>query len=248
MSETELEKEQDPSENSETVEQISQEEIVLLEEEPPQEEETEKKPNKVVSVICTILFIFLVVLFGARIYVSSRYGGVLVQGESMRQTLQGGEWLLMELTEKGAQADYGDIIVLDVRKYPNATAEEGFLIKRLIAKGGDKVYCKEGEVYVWYQGTDGFVKLDEPYAYYLRGKSNFSFASEAHPYVVETGKIFYLGDNRQNSKDSEDEYASANGMLVNETDIHGVVYDWAIAYQTPLRLIFLTETYFNRGE
>jgi signal peptidase I len=166
----------------------------------------------------------------------------------MRKTLQGGEWLLMQLTDKGTKADYGDIIVIDVRSYQGATAQEGFLIKRLIAKGGDKLYCKQGRIFIWYKGADGFVELEEPYAYYANGKSLYQFASYEEPFVVPEGKIFYLGDNRQNSKDSEEEYSSQNGVIVNETDIHGVVPDWAITYQKPLRILFLTETYFKQGE
>ena len=205
-----------------------------------------KKVGKIASTFFTILFVILMLFFGARVYVSTNYGGVAVDGASMRQTLQGGEWLLMELTSTGAKADYGDIIVVDVRSYSGSTAREGFLIKRLIAKGGDKLYCKQGRIFIRYKGAEEYVELDEPYAYYQTGKSLYNFASYEQPYEIQEGKIFYLGDNRQNSKDSEEEYASANGVIVNETDIHGVVPQWAITYQVPLRILFLTETYFKQ--
>ena len=204
-----------------------------------------KKPNKILSAIFTVIFVILLAFLGARIYVSSTYGAVLVKGESMRNTLQGGEWLLMHLTEKGAKAERGDIVVLDVRNKEGATAKEGYLIKRLIATEGDKLYCKGGRIFIWYNGADNFVELEEDYTYYSVGKSLYSFASYETPYELGKGEIFYLGDNRQSSKDSQEEFETQNGMILKETDIHGVVYEWAMTYQTPLRWLFLTETFFN---
>ena len=207
-----------------------------------------EKWNKIFNVILTVLLIMMIIFFGARAYVSQYYGGVNVSGHSMQQTLQDGEWLLMHLADKGAKANYGDIIVLDVRGYKNATAEEGFLIKRLIAKGGDQLYCEQGQIFICYAGTDEFVLLEEPYAYYEQDKSTYSFASKKNPYKIQEGEIFYLGDNRQNSKDSEEEFASSRGMILKETDIHGVVPKWAVKFHTALRWIFLTETFFKTGE
>lgn len=215
---------------------------------PEWEEEVElqpKKPNKLLSAIFTVVLVVLVAFLGVRIFVSSTCGAVLVKGTSMQNTLQGGEWLLMHLTKKGAKAQRGDIVVLNVQGKEGATAEEGFLIKRLIATEGDKFYCKGGRIFIWYNGTDGFVELEEPYAYYSANKSMYSFASYETPYELGEGEIFYLGDNRIVSKDSQEEFEAENGLILKETDIHGVVYDWAVTYQTPIRLLLLTETFFK---
>ena len=205
-----------------------------------------KTRSKFATALFVALFVILSVFLGARIYVSNYFGAVEIDGTSMQNTLQDGEWLLMRLTEKGAKAERGDIVVLDVRNKPSATAEGGFLIKRLIAMEGDKLYCRSGRIFICYNGEEEFVELDEPYAYYSANKSTYSFASYENPYVLGEGEIFYLGDNRIVSKDSEEEFSKTDGLILKETDVHGVVYQWAVTYQTPLRWVFLTETFFKK--
>ena len=131
----------------------------------------EKKSNKLLNTLFACIFVVLLAFLGVRIYASTNYGAVNVVGESMKNTLQGGEWLMMHLTKNGAKAERGDIIVLNVQGKTGATAQNGFLIKRLIAKEGDKLYCKGGRIFIWYNGADGFTELHEDYAYYHTGKS-----------------------------------------------------------------------------
>lgn len=133
----------------------------------------------------------------------------------------------------GGDAERGDVIVVDVRSYGDEYdfGNTQFLIKRLIAVEGDTVYCEDGEVYIRYAGTEEFVPLDEPY---IPDGEIYSFG----PYEVGTDEIFFLGDNRLNSKDSRyKEGLSHLDCLYKESDIYGIVPDWAIKYKEILKYI-----------
>ena len=104
-----------------------------------------------------------------------------------------------------AVVDYGDVIVVSVDDYSewegrldSKGKQVRFLIKRLIAKAGDTVYCENGTVYLKKSWENEFTALDEPYAYYLGQASSYDFGV----YELQEGEIFFLGDNRQNSQDS----------------------------------------------
>ncbi|MBQ8319416.1 MAG: signal peptidase I [Clostridia bacterium] len=193
--------------------------------------------------------LFLVLLLSAIVAFTSwfhvNFSGVQVSGPSMMKTLKDGEYLLMRSVYGGEGFTYGDVVVVSVEHYPEVQEEnkhkpEGeetkFLIKRVIAMAGDKVKFENGEMYLWkdYQSGGGYEKLNEPYAYYAsRNKYKCS------EYTVGEGEVFFLGDNRNYSKDSR--YLDGNSHLAKlyqATDICGVVPEWAIRYQTPLEWIF----------
>lgn len=187
-------------------------------------------------VIVLLSVLFVVLCF--RAYFSVNFGGVIVDGASMNKTLYNGEELLMRRTDEKYKAKRGDIIVVNVSAYPECRGvESGFLIKRLIATAGDKVQCIDGEVYVWYAGEEGYrdKPIDEPYAYYT-DKQSYDFAE----YEVQEGEVFFLGDNRNNSKDSryQEGHSSLKNRLYKEEDIYGVVPTWAVKNQKLLSKIF----------
>ena len=186
-----------------------------------------ERENGFVLYIILAFLIFFALFF--RVWWTDHYGGVIVDGESMNQTLVNGEKLLMRYVENGEGLERGDVIVVYVGDYEECKGiEGGYLIKRLIAVEGDKVKCTDGQIFICYAGTDEYVALDEPYAHYTNPNS-YDFQDQE--YAVGEGEIFFLGDNRNNSCDSRyKEYGGSHldGKLYKATDVYGVVPDWAI--------------------
>ncbi len=84
----------------------------------------------------------------------------------------------------------GDVIVF---KFPQDRKTD--FIKRIVAKGGDRVELKETQLYV------NGVPMEEPFAFYEDGNAppkNRQFG----PVVIPDGSVFVMGDNRDNSFDS----------------------------------------------
>jgi signal peptidase I len=183
----------------------------------------------------TVLLCMLFAVFSFRVYWQSTFGGVIVDGASMERTLSSGDRLLMKYLKDAEDLQYGDVIVVDVSGYSNSGSRGNYLIKRLIAKEGDKVKFEKGDMYIWYAGTEGYVLLNEPYAYYFNRDGY-----HCSEYTVGEGEIFFLGDNRNNSCDSRFKEIGGShlGQLYKVEDIYGVVPDWAIEKQDILEKIF----------
>ena len=189
------------------------------------------KEKKSGGLFYIILAAVVLLIVGARVWWNKTFCAVQVDGSSMNQTLQDGEMLLMKYVKDGKGLERGDVIVVDVSGYEETQGSNvHFVIKRLIATEGDKVKCTDGQVSICYAGTQEYVLLEEPYAYYGgylgMDETNYDFAE----YVVGEGEIFFLGDNRLNSCDSR--YQERGGshitQLYKATDVYGVVSEWAL--------------------
>ncbi len=162
----------------------------------------------VIAVVLLIVFAFACV----GIWFRNTYTAYRIEKESMLNTLLDGDWIY---AERGAQAERGDIVILDVKD--RTPFDDDTIIKRLIAVEGDTVKCENGKVYLRYAGEEEFVALDEPYAV------------GACPYFptceLQGGEIFVLGDNRGPSLDSTEVGPLYAGEIV------AVVPRWAIAHK-----------------
>ena len=175
---------------------------------------------------------------GVRAWWTQTYGGIIVDGGSMRLTLQNGDALLMKYVAEEEALKRGDVIIVDVRGYPEC-GKTDFLIKRLIAIEGDKVKCEKGNLYICYAGSSAYEKepIVEEYAYYKDGKEHYSFDE----YIVGEGEIFFLGDNRQNSMDSRFRELGGSHLgnrLYKRADVYGVVPIWAMEKKDLIEVVF----------
>lgn len=168
---------------------------------PPIEAEEVKTPallglayDMVDSLKGAIIVVFAVFAFVFRV--------LGVDGGSMLPTLRDGDWVAVSGIT--ASVERGDIVVVTQPWERNVP-----IIKRVIAVGGDTVYIDFDSNKVYVNGTE----IDEPY---INEPTRVSGDVE-FPLMVEEGKIFVMGDNRNVSLDSR----SSKIGLIDENYILG---------------------------
>ncbi|WMX48798.1 signal peptidase I [Streptomyces roseicoloratus] len=169
-----------------------------------------------------------------------------IPSDSMMNTLQRGDRVLVDKLTPwfGSEPERGEVVVfhdpggwLEDTETPEPnvvqtvlswiglmpSAEEKDLIKRVIAVGGDTVSCKEGGKVV----VNG-KELDES-SYLHPGSVPCDRAFG--PVKVPEGRIWVMGDNRQNSLDSRFHMELAGGGTVSTDEVVGraVVVAWPVS-------------------
>jgi signal peptidase I len=134
---------------------------------------------------------------------------VTVDGDSMRTTLTDGDRLI--ISNLFYTPETGDIVVINPENHGDADEP---IIKRVIATEGQKVFIDYEN---WAVYVDG-VKLDEPYIADMMKVEKDRFGADKpmngtnvpkykKEFTVGENKVFVMGDNRNNSKDSRsDDY------------------------------------------
>jgi signal peptidase I len=115
---------------------------------------------------------------------------VQVVGVSMAPTLHDSQQYLLNRWVYYFRAPRrSDVVVL------RDPVDKGFAVKRVIGTAGDRVYLKDGRVFV------NGCKLNEPYL--AAGMPTFPYLPEnEQSFILGKDQFFVLGDNRRNSADS----------------------------------------------
>lgn len=125
---------------------------------------------------------------------------VEVSGSSMEYTyFEGNKVIVWHI---GYEAEKGDVVIIDAEANYNFLDETEFVIKRVIATGGDKVTYNEEHKAVLVNGRVVVTGIEEnEYKMMLRDKnSNTSYVESQ---IVPEGYCIVLGDNLTNSMDSK---------------------------------------------
>ena len=148
-----------------------------------------------------VIVITLIVTYGVLYFVQiSR-----VYGTSMVPTFHEGNIVLVDkVFYKRGEPERNDIVVVD---YRDANQNETFIIKRVVAVGGDHLEIKDNQVYL-----NGELLQED----YINGTMT---NNEDMSIDIPEGKVFVMGDNRNNSLDSR-----RLGYFDFEDDVIGKVF------------------------
>ncbi len=183
------------------------------------------KEKKIINIIRSLRVAILIIVT-IWVLVMYIFSISIVRHKSMQETLFDGDVIFVDkLFDYTGGLKRGDIIVLVEERDINSSffrrAEIMFddylskfsrernntrLVKRIVARGGDKVDIIAGELYV------NDVKINEPYVNQMTGKGTLNY-----PITVDDDCFFVLGDNREISRDSR------TFGLIDKTNIEGKV-------------------------
>ncbi len=192
----------------------------------------ERRESRASFIVLCVLFALVVIILIFDLLRMRYLLIVEVKGDSMLDTLYGGERVGADYeggdivyAVRGTSAARGDIVILDTSQsdaydpYGYAVFTADTVIKRIIATQGDSVKCVGGVVWLKQAGGE-YVALDEPYT---RGVT-----PDFEEVVLDEGEIFFLGDNRTQSADSQDMVANGYELLTTDS-ILGIVPAWAVS-------------------
>lgn len=170
-------------------------ETVVQNQEPEQQSgeagKKEKKPVNVKKEIISWIVTFATAIIAALVIRTFLFEPIRVDGQSMCDTLQDGEIMLVTKPEYlMGDPEFGDVVIC---KYPGRT--ENF-VKRVMGVPGDEIAILFNVVF-----RNG-EPLDEPYLTPERNNNCFSMM----PFKLGEGEYFVMGDNRDNSHDSRNYY------------------------------------------
>ena len=170
------------------------------------EEKTKDKSKKNAESIYDIASIVVSAVISVGIIFTFFFKISTVSGESMENTLYHADKLI--ISSIVTDVEYGDVVVTSQPNMFNKV-----LIKRVIAVGGQTVWFDEETKQTIVDGKP----LNEPY---IKEEMEYTPAMDKL-FTVPEGKIFVMGDNRNNSSDSRDAFV---GMIDENYIVGKVVY------------------------
>ena len=152
----------------------------------PEKKQTEGRGayDWVQALVCSVLTVVLIFTFAVRI--------VRVSGESMRETLQDQDMLVVLNNWLCGGYEQGDIVILQRDDFYGGEP----IVKRVIATEGQTVDIDFDAGVVYVDGT----ALEEPYT----REPTWTQEGTEFPLTVPEGCVFVMGDNRNDSDDSRD--------------------------------------------
>lgn len=179
----------------------------------PEKPNDSRKNGGILRFATVVLVIVCFILLSFGLYFRITYVRVVIEGNSMNETLSDGDITYVDTRHS---AKRGDIVVVDVSSYREEWHFSGdYIVKRLIAVEGDSLYCKDNQVYICPAGESEFKPLQEDYL------SATAFTADFNTVTVGEGQVFVMGDNRQDS------YDSRRTGCFKEENILGFMPDWA---------------------
>lgn len=177
---------------------------------------TNKEENSFGTIFLSIMIVIMFILLTFKTFLIFP---VIVNGDSMDNTVYSGEYLW---SIKASSVEKNEIVCVYVRDSSGNPTK--IIIKRVIAVEGDTVNIKDGKVYI--NGVQEV--LPETCESTL---TNTRGSAVSFPITVGENQFFVLGDNRIVSSDSR------TYGLFDFDDIYGVVPEWAIEHNKILKYI-----------
>lgn len=206
--------------------------IVLDEKRSKKRTEDNKKTTRSFSdTLLNIAIVILVIVTVLMFSYKTLTGEAQVRGKSMENTLVNDEKLMYEkLTTFVGDYNKKDILIVREDTVKQANEEqEGLIVKRLIAKGGDTLTFSEdgkpivnGEVLDETYIKEQNVQKSPDISYIIeRTNDKYGVSLDINSNKIPDGYYFVMGDNRNNSSDSR-----VFGLFKKD-DIKGrVIYSW----------------------
>jgi signal peptidase I, bacterial type len=155
----------------------------------------------------TVVIALSVALVAIVAFIALYINVVGVFGESMQNTLQSGDFVMVENFFYNPQ--HGDIVMVHKKDKQSSFP----IVKRVIAVAGDTINLNRGNGEVYLNGT----LLNEPY---IAETMSANYGNSDYPQTVPENHIFVMGDNRNHSEDSRHEEV---GMVEKDRIIGKVI-------------------------